>query len=447
MKASFLVEFDTDRWRLARLSGGVAEAREVAGGTNAAGAVKAALQDWGYRSGGVCLGVPSPMVLAAEIDCLGLPRHDRHTAMLYRLEEQLPLDIEGLTADFLPPVGGRTLGVTVRTDRMREILGPLGDTGVETAAICPTALLACWQACQSGEATDYVIVVASGMVDIFRLYEKRPAAWYSVPDDLDEMVRCLKADHLAHPVEGEQATVCVIAPAEWPADVIETQGRLRIARREAEAAFGLATRAAARLLADGEAGWVNLCQGALAPAGAWGRQGGLVRSAVALGLVLLAALAAAFAWRAVHYADRADHARREQAAAYRDAFPNRPVPVAVKSRLKSELARLAGLSGASASLPVPASALDSLRQVVNGLPPGVRVRILELRVDPSSIYIDGQVRGHTDAESINRGLIGAGFLVDPPRTESLPTGGVAFTLAGKPVAAPAVAPPAEGAAP
>jgi len=285
------------------------------------------------------------------------------------------------------------------------------------------------------------------MVDIFRLYEKRPAAWYSVPDDLDEMVRCLKADHLAHPVEGERAAVCVIAPAAWPADAIETRGGLKIARREEEAAFGLATRAAARLLADGEAGWVNLCQGALAPAGAWGRQGGLVRSAVALGLVLLAALAAAFAWRAVHYADRADHARREQAAAYRDAFPNRPVPVAVKSRLKSELARLAGLSGASASLPLPASALDSLRQVVAGLPPGVRLRILELRVDPSSLYIDGQVRGHTDAESINRGLIGAGFLVDPPRTESLPTGGVAFTLAGKPVAAPAVAPPAEGAAP
>ena len=96
---------------------------------------------------------------------------------------------------------------------------------------------------------------------------------------------------------------------------------------------------------------------------------------------------------------------------------------------------------------MPASALDSLRQVVAGLPPGVRLRILELRVDPSSIYIDGQVRGHTDAESINRGLIGAGFLVDPPRTESLPTGGVAFTLAGKPVAAAAVAPPAEGATP
>jgi hypothetical protein len=81
-----------------------------------------------------------------------------------------------------------------------------------------------------------------------------------------------------------------------------------------------------------------------------------------------------------------------------------------------------------------------------GIPPGMRVRILEIRIGPESIFIEGQARTHSDAETISRGLSGAGFAVEPPHTESLATGGVAFTLAGKPVAA-GIAPPQEDTAP
>lgn len=448
MKPSFLVEFETDRWRIACFAAGVVELREVMAGADAAGAgaVKAALQQWGYRGGGVCLGLPSSLVLAAQIDCPSLPRRERASAMLYRLEEQLPLDIESLTADFLPPVGGRALGVAVRTDRVRELTGPLAEAGVDTAAICPTALLAVWQVCQAGAPCDYVLIVSSGRSDIFRLYEKRPVAWYTVADDPQELVRCIKADHLAHPVEAPQATVCVVAEAGWPTTALESEAGLKVARRHEEPVLGLAARAAGRLLADGQAGWINLCRGALAPGGAWGRLGGLLRSAVVLALVLPAVLAAVFYARGLQYADRTDQALRGQGEAYREAFPNRPAPVAVKSRLRSEAARLAGLSGISAKVPSPAGALEILRKMAAGIPPGMRVRILEIRIGPESIFIEGQARTHSDAETISRGLSGAGLAVEPPHTESLATGGVAFTLAGKPVAA-GIAPPREDTAP
>lgn len=210
--------------------------------------------------------------------------------------------------------------------------------------------------------------------------------------------------------------------------------------------MGLAARAAGQLLADGRAGWIDLCRGGLAPGGVWGRLGALVWSAVVMALILPAVLAAAFYWRGLEYADRTEQALRSQAAAYHDAFPNRPVPQAAKSRLRSERARLAGLSGLSEEIPSQASGLETLRKAVAGIPPAVRVRVLEIRVGPETFFLEGQARTHGDAQTVGRGLSGTGFTMEPPYTESLPTGGVAFTLAGRPPVA-GTAPQAEGSAP
>jgi len=375
------------------------------------------------------------VVMVAQIDCLALPRRERASAMLYRLEEQLPVSIENLTADFLPPIGGRALGVAVQTDRVQELTVPLAEAGVEVAAICPTALLALWQVSRAPEDADYVVMASAGRIDMFRLYEKRPAAWYAVADDPGELVQWLKADHLVHPVQGQQATVCVMAEATWSTSPLETEVGLRIVCREEESALGLAARAAGSLLAEGEAGWIDLCQGALSPHGAWGRLSGLVRSAAVFAMILPAVLAAVFYWRGLEYADRKAEAMRGQAAAYHEALPNRPVPQAVKSRLRSERARLAGLSGMSAAIPPQASALESLRTVMASIPASMRIRVSDIRIGPDGILLDGQVRAHTDAEIIGRSLAAAGFAVEPPFTESLATGGVGFTLSGRPVTA------------
>jgi hypothetical protein len=104
----------------------------------------------------------------------------------------------------------------------------------------------------------------------------------------------------------------------------------------------------------------------------------------------------------------------------------------VKSRLKSELTRLSGLSGANSELPERASALESLRLITSSLPANVRLRILEMRLDPSGVYVEGQVQNHSDAELIVKALKKAGLDMTSPRTEQLAGGGVSFTLLGKP---------------
>jgi hypothetical protein len=55
--------------------------------------------------------------------------------------------------------------------------------------------------------------------------------------------------------------------------------------------------------------------------------------------------------------------------------------------------------------------------------------VLELRLDGGRLYLDGQVRHHTDADRIAAGLRQRGGLtVDPPRTQNLRDAGVGFTL-------------------
>src|SRR5687768_5808645 len=65
-------------------------------------AVAVALGSLGHRAGNeVLLALPSDWCLSAGIEISDLPKKDRRHAMLYRLEEKLPLAAEEFTADFV----------------------------------------------------------------------------------------------------------------------------------------------------------------------------------------------------------------------------------------------------------------------------------------------------------------------------------------------------------
>src|SRR5947209_18703807 len=64
------------------------------------------LRSAGYAGQGVVLGVPSGACLCAPILSDDLPSKDRRRAMLYRLEEKIPLPAEEVVADFIPTSEG-----------------------------------------------------------------------------------------------------------------------------------------------------------------------------------------------------------------------------------------------------------------------------------------------------------------------------------------------------
>jgi hypothetical protein len=77
-----------------------------------------------------------------------------------------------------------------------------------------------------------------------------------------------------------------------------------------------------------------------------------------------------------------------------------------------------------------------LRDLLAGLPAGLRYRLLEARLDGGRFTLEGQVNAHGDADTIAGALRAQrGLTVEPPRTEQLPesaTGekAVAFTISG-----------------
>ncbi len=453
--ANFFLALEAGCWHAARAGGDAVEVRDVAfdtadGAASAAGEVAAALQQLGRRAEAVRLGLPSEMVFSASIDSSDLPRRQRRATMLYRLEEQLPLDAERVTVDFLATGGGRCMGLAVETQKVAALVEALAAAGVEVAGIVPTALAALWRWRTRGNgpcAEDYCLVGRADRADAFRLDGDRPVAWYcGSGSSPDELAGALSTDQLLSPAESARPTACVLG--EIDPDVLSGlagQAGLEVRRAEARSAVQLAAEAGAD---DERAGWVDFRRDGLAARNPWGRSGALLRLVAVLGMLLPAVLAGACYWRTTQFRAATDAQLQRQRGIHREIHPTGSVPADVRSRLESELARLSAVSGAHlAETAAAVGALDCLRQVCTGLPRPVRLRISQLRVDPRAILLEGQARSHTDAETIARSLSRAGFAMDPARTEILVRGGVSFTITGKPVVTTAAAGSAGGASP
>jgi hypothetical protein len=439
MRHAFLLALETDGWQVARVDGdeilrSETPALDFEAALAAADKVAETLQGFGYAGEPVCLGLPSNMVMAAQVDSTNLPRRNRRTAMLYRLEEQLPLEAERLTADFLPAAGGRSLGMAVDTGRVRAIVDRLAEVSIETAGICPTALVALQTAVrQHLETCDYCLVATAAGVDICRMAEGKPFAWYSVPAKAPELIRSIQADLLIRPPETDHPTALVVGDLAGDlAERVERETGIAPRTLGEEPMIGLAARGAAAILRGDVVPWADFRRDGLAPANRWERVAGPVRAAGVLGLALLVTVSALCYWRATRYEALAGRFEENMGGVFKNLYPNQTVPVNVKSRLRSEVGRLAGLSGADGAAPMQPSALATLRQTIAALPPALRFRLVEVRIDSTGILLEGEARNHSDAETIARALSRPGGLqVDSPRTESLVKGGVAFTLVGK----------------
>ena len=437
-QAQILVTLETDRYVVARPEGdGIVRIREIPrSGEDAEAAAREALAQTIAELDGngrrICLGLPGEMVLAAAVDLTNLPRRRRHAAMLYRLEEHLPLDIEALTAVFLPPAGGQALALAVQTEQLLTLLDGLRQAGIEVDAICPTALLAFQEATRHDlPPADHVIIPWARGTDILRLVDGAPVAWFTAPREAAEWRRCLEADLLAHPLQTPRAPV-VLGPMPLDVGADESGASPPLTPVSKEPAIAMAARGAAAVLSGKATPLADFRRGALAADGSWMGTGGLVKAAAGLALLFLATLAAAFYVEGVRYGQVTSDYESRQVAEYQRLLPYSPVPPSIPSRLKSEASRLAALSGATGEAPEPPNALDALRRIATGLPAGVRLKITQLQIRPSDLSIEGEAPAHTDAEALTQALSRTGLAVEAPRTESRASGGVSFTITGKP---------------
>jgi hypothetical protein len=203
------------------------------------------------------------------------------------------------------------------------------------------------------------------------------------------------------------------------ADII-VKHDVSLMQQAAEAAFDKQTHAAA--------GWVDFRAEALARKTAWRRRDRLVHAAAILGLAFALTCIAVLWVRGSDYARLTEQYRNLQAEEFRRLYPGAAVPTDIASRLQSQHRLHAAVSGSDSDMPAIPSALDSLRQAIANLPKDVKYRVTGLRVTPGGIVMQGQTLTHSDAESVSTALGREGFRTQPPRTESLRSGGISFTI-------------------
>lgn len=389
----------------------------------------------GARGRPAVLGLPSSRVYADTVATDGLPKRGRHAGLLYRLEENLPLDAERLTAGFVPTTADAAFGVAVDTERTRTVIDALDARAIEIAHLRPTALLVLAEVLHrryKAGAPHAAVIALDDAIEIVRLEGDAPAGWSTASAfDPEEVVRAVEADLLIHP--REESPVAILAIGDVPAPV--AQALSGIDRVEIEPddtpAIEHAARAADRLLCGRETGWVELRRDGLAPADLRRRLRPWLRAAAVLALALAASAAGGLYWRSRQLAIAAEAVEREQEAVYRTLYTTGPLPVDIASRLRSEVRRLAGVRGMGVEVPQRVCALEALRRMTSELPPGLRLRITGVQIHAGTIYIEGQARSHSDAETVAQALKRAGLDLERPRTERLATDGVAFTLSGR----------------
>src|SRR4051794_15637036 len=157
MASSTLVIFaEPDGWRLGvRARGGASSVVAVPVPRDAtpdarAAALAAAMTDVGVAEAArdrAVLALDSGSCLCAPVATAGLPARQRGQALLYRLEEKLPVSAEEVSADFAPAAqdAATVLGVAVERRVLDPLVAAVGAAGARVAAVCPASLLALQQ--------------------------------------------------------------------------------------------------------------------------------------------------------------------------------------------------------------------------------------------------------------------------------------------------------------
>lgn len=390
-------------------------------------AVAKMLSDAGYGGTGVLLALPSEWVLAARVDASELPQKARRQALVFKLEEELPVSAEEIVADFVG-AEDRPLGLCVQTQAVWPFVQALEAEGIAVQSIVPAALLALGEVeRQIGQAS--VVLWSEGeRVNLITLADGHPAAWELLPPEPAGILRELKmmsagkADRLQVWASVDPALEEQLRPAEELAQVTFTQVSMTDA----------AVRAAERVLGGLQAPPADFRRDAMAIADPLRQVRPAINAALVAAMLFFFVIAAAFYIRGSGYDELATRYLDEQQQLYREAFPSARLPSGpAKPLIESEYRRVRGqTSGASEALPTK-SALHTLRDVMTSLAPDVRYQLDHAEFRDKDFRVTGTVRTYEDAGKLAGALRRAGGLaVHDPTTNRQSDGNWSFSISG-----------------
>lgn len=433
--AAWMLELDRTAWRL--YAEGEHAARPVVAHkfeepelVSQPAAIREALTAQQYWGEPIVLALESTWCLATTLS-VNRPQElrDRRT-MLYRLEEWIPWEAEESVADY-STAGKRALVVAVNRSPLAEFIGGLEAAGIPIQSIVPSALLAAAAHMALGDWPDQHVVLfeSDGCFDLIFIEGNKPAKWLWLHATTAALTREL--EHVALDT-GESISCTSYGLSDAARQALQASSFVRLISdpRAEKCRAELGISAAAEILQGRIGAPIELRHSA------FGHKRGhvalrkysvVLQAAAALFLIAMAAI---LLHRGQAAARRAEMLTGQQVKVFRDLFPNTKVPTGIKSRLESELAKLKGLQGDDVSLPDNSPATTLLHRLLASMPTDRRFRLLEIRIEDGRVYLDGEVRDHSDAEAIAQRLRAQGFEVPAPRTQRLDDKRVSLRITG-----------------
>jgi hypothetical protein len=350
-----------------------------------ASAIAELLRSSDYRGDPVLLALPSMMCLPATISLDGISSRDRQ-AMLYRLEEQLPLAAEDFVADFIDD-DRRAFGVAVPLQQVRSLIDALESQGVSISNITPAVLLAI------DEPSDGVRFVRDDkMTSELRFAQGRLTQW--------SLVREIAADAI---------------------DIDDT-----------------AARRAAKILAGSGRPMIELRRDALAQSDHLSSIRGPFNALLTAAAVLLLLIAGAAFVRAHRYNRAAERTDSAMVAEFQSVFPGwatSNIPAVVESEHRKLTAT------AASKLPAEArgSALRTLHDVIAACPRSSAFSIDRMTFDDASFDLSGSAASLQEVEALSHATQVIGMHVSPPQSHRDDDGKWSFTIHGEKLPATASA--------
>ncbi len=388
------------------------------------------LDQSGYDGHGVVLAIPSSWCLCAAIETDELQLKPTPEALTFKLEDQLPVAAEEVVADFVT-TPKRALGVAVCIDRLGPLVECLEDHGVAVQYICPTAMLAAQGATpvQPGHDPRVALWANGDATEMITFDAQQPASWYHLRSNRQAVklafaALAVNADAppavTTHGVSGDVTRSLETLASGW---TVTGDGQ------QLEPA---AAATAGEVLAGRINPWINLRRGPLAVRDPLRQVRLPLNCAVAAAAVFLITVNLVLFWQTRQHHDTIGRHATLQEVIFTELFPGRRVPLNVRSRLASEKRHLEAIKGQSTPLANQASTLNTLYQVLRGLPADARFRVSDLRLGGDRLDLSGQARSHSQADAVANALNQhSPFVVSQPSTEQLPDGGVVFKITGQ----------------
>ncbi len=435
-KFAWIVFLDRDQLAVARFEGGSLDRSDTSSfdrqqPTETAESISRLLEERGHAGQPILLALGSSDVVSTTV-ALPARKSLKRTALAFFVEPNLPWSVEESVIDY-QRAGDRIFVVAAEASPLRELIVALQERGLVVASVSPLARLALEFHLERNSSLTcrYALVWGNpdATIDLWLIENDQPVLWRWLPQQLPAVARALKQIPL---VEG-----LILAGRNLPDGFLTSLSELsgvptcKVPAIDAEDPLACGARYAAAILGGKRDAPIELCRDALAPSD---RHRSIRRELrilqISLGLLMVVVGLAAGLKAEREEALRAKCATRE-AALFQDLFPKERVPVAVNTRLQSEVMRLKGLRGESTDLPQLTPYLSLLERLFRSLPESLRFRVLDIRIDNGRLYVVGQARAHGDADRIADGLRAAGLEVASPTTHRLEREGVEFRISAR----------------